>query len=160
MILAVAREGRAVASPLFGAVKLTPQLFDRLRGLSELCSAHRLEMVTLLDLDPPVYWSVAPGDDLCGFIEEHTRWAVLGKHHRAELWGRRRLPDGSYSEAEMMGVTPLVLLDEMSDMRSRRTALDLWELEDSEAVLGTPFLVAVHERMAALKLWPASEPPP
>ena len=127
--------------------------------VSELCAAHALEQATLLDLDPPVFWSVGSGDDLCGFIEEHTLWTVCGAGHRAELWGRRRQEDGTYASPELLGATPTVSIDEIDAMHRQRIAFDLWEFEDTEAVLGASFLASVYERMAALNIFPTMDPP-
>lgn len=164
MVLAVAGpNGQAVASPLFAAIQLTAPFVARLRKLTALCRRHCLEAMEFRDPDPPVYWDVPAASALDGCIEDHTQWHVQGDHHGAVLWGRRLLDDGSHGPVEVLGCTQMVEVGELEPMLAVGTSFDMRDFDDTESTLGQPFMLAVHARMAALKVrthdCPPLEPP-
>lgn len=155
MMLGVARlDGTPIDSPLFAAVSVTEELLTRLRLLTDLCGAHRIDWLMTETLTPPVYWDQAPGDPLGPLTDITTQWHVLGTLHYAELTARRPLPGGGYGLPEVIGQTPLVDIVEYESLQARGYIIDFREHERHDEVIGTPFVLAVYRRMMETKLWP------
>ena len=141
--------GSATASPLFAAVRVTASLCKRLRLMANFAKKHVVDTMNVRHLDAPIYWDFPPGSALDGCMEEYCQWEMAGSTIFLGLWGRVHVHDGGFSEVQLLAVATVIDVGILEDLRASGNDIDYLEGEDTEAVLGYPFALAVHERFVA-----------
>ena len=81
---------------------------------------------------------------------EHCQWNMLQSTLFLELWGRVHVHDGGYSETEMLAMTTILDVEIFETLRTNEYDIQYLEEDETEAMLGQPFHLAVHERFVAL----------
>ena len=151
LILAITGpDGKVTDSPLFAAVRVTASLCKKLRFLANVAKKHVVDSMSVRHMDAPIYWDFPPGSALEGCMEEYCQWNILQSSLFLELWGRVHVHDGSYSETELLAVTTCLDVEILEHLRAAEYEIDYLEDEETEAMLGQPFALTVHERFVAL----------
>ena len=151
LILAITRpDGKVTDSPLFAAVRVTASLCRLLRFLANVAKKHVVDSMSVRHMDAPIYWDFPPGSALEGCMEEYCQWNILQSSLFLELWGRVHVHDGRYSETELLAVTTCLDVEILEHLRAAEYEIDYLEDEETEAMLGQPFALTVHERFVAL----------
>ena len=101
-------------------------------------------------MDAPIYWDFPPGSALESSMVEHCQWNMLQTTLFLELWGRVHVHDGGYSETEMLAMTTILDVEILEVLRASESEIEYLDEDESEAMLGQPFALAVHERFVAL----------
>ena len=142
--------GKVTGSPLFAAVRVSAKLCKTLRFLANVAKKHVVDSMSVRHMDAPIYWDYPPGSALEGCMEEYCQWNMLQSALFVELWGRVHVHDGGYSETELLAVTTCLEVEILEHLRAAEYEIDYLEDEETEAMLGQPFALAVHERFVAL----------
>ena len=150
--------GKATGSPLFAAVHVTASLCKRLRLLANLAKKHSVDIMYVRHKDAPIYWDFPPGSVLDGCMEEFSQWEMVGSILFLELWGRLHVYDGGFSEIQVLAVTTVIDVEILEHLRAAEYEVEYLEDEGTEANLGQPFMLAVHERFVALSKLRRPEP--
>ena len=151
LILAITdKYGKVMDSPLFAAVRVTARLCKTLRFLSDVSTEHRVDSMSVRHKDAPIYWDFPPGSALESCMIEHCQWNMLQSTLFLELWGRVHVHDGGYSETEMLAMTTILDVEIFETLRTNEYDIQYLEEEATEAMLGQPFHLAVHERFVEL----------
>ena len=151
LILAITdKYGKAMDSPLFAAVRVTAKLCKTLRLLANVSKKHAVDSMSVRHTDAPICWDFPPGSALDGCMEEHCQWNMLQSTLFLELWGRVHVHDGGYSETELVAMTTILDVEILENLRANEHDMEYLEEEDTEAMLGQPFHLAVHERFVAI----------
>ena len=159
LILAITRpDGKVTDSPLFAAVRVTASLSKKLRFLANVANKHGVDTMSVRHLDAPIYWDFPPGSTLDGCMEEHCQWSMSQSTLFLELWGRVHVHDGGYSETELLAVTTCLDVEILEHLRAAEYEIEYLDDEGTEAMLGQPFALAVHERFVALSKLRRPEP--
>ena len=159
LILAITDpNGRVTDSPLFAAVRVTASLCRRLRTLANVAKKHAVNTMSLRHVDAPIYWDFPPGSKLDGCMEEHCQWSMAQSTLFLELWGRLHVHDGGFSETKLLAVATVIDVEILEHLRACKCQIDYLEDEETEAMLGQPFALAVHERYVALSKLHRPEP--
>ena len=147
-------DGTPIAAPLFAALKVSARLEERLNSLSKLCADQHIESMTVLELKPPIYWELRNDPGLEVFDGE-TRWHVVGNTHHAELWGRRRALDGSFSPIQCLAKTVEVKLRILKSVRKKPGVMEFVDDPCHGELFGQSFMLTVLERLFELRLFDA-----
>ena len=159
LILAITRpDGKVTDSPLFAAVRVTASLCKKLRFLANVAKKHGVDTMSVRHLDAPIYWDVPPGSTLDGCMEEHCQWSMTQSTLFLELWGRLQMHEGEYSETQLLAVATVIDVEILEHLRASQYQIDYLEDEATEAMLGQPFALSVHERYVALSKLRRPEP--
>ena len=151
LILAITDpNGKVTDSPLFVAVRVTAKLCKTLRILANVAKKHGVDTMSVRHLDAPIYWDFPPGSTLDGCMEEHCQWSMAQSTLFLELWGRVNVHDGGFSETQLLAVATVIDVEILEHLRASKYQIDYLEDEATEAMLGQPFALAVHERYVAL----------
>ena len=151
LILAITgSDGKVTDSPLFAAVRVTASLCKKLRFLANVAKKYGVDTMSLRHLDAPIYWDFPPGSKLDGCIEEYCQWSMAQSTIFLELWGRVYVHDGGFSETQLLAVATVIDVEILEQLRASKYQIDYLEDESTEAMLGQPFTLAVHERYVAL----------
>jgi hypothetical protein len=142
-------DGKPSDSPLFAAVRVTARLCARLRLLTKVAQDHAVDTLKFRHTGSPIYWDFPLGSSLESCVEEHSQWTLDSSSVFVELWGRLQMEDG-FSESQVLAVAASTDLESLEHLRSSRYEMDYVEDEDTEAALGQPFFLAVHERFVAI----------
>lgn len=142
--------GKVMDSPLFASVRVTARLCKSLRFLANVASKYAVDSMKVRHKDAPIYWDFPPGSALDGCMIEHCQWNMLQSTLFLELWGRIHVHDGGYSETEMLAMTTILDVEILENLRANEYDIEYLDAEETEAVLGQPFHLAVHERFVAL----------
>ena len=142
--------GKVMDSPLFAAVRVTARLCKTLRFLSDVSTEHGVDSMSVRHMDAPIYWDFPPGSALESCMVEHCQWNMLQTTLFLELWGRVHVHDGGYAETEMLAMTTVLDIEILENLRANEYENEYLEEEETEAMLGQPFHLAVHERFVAL----------
>lgn len=159
ILAAVLPLGTATRSPMFAAIKVTAALVARLRSLVTLCQQHQVDMIQVRHDDMPIYWDFPPGSAWHGCMEEHTDWLISGSALQVQLTGRAFNLGLGYSDAEVIAQTTMVDLADVIDLQASGRDLDFYAAEDTEALLGEPFELAVIDRIGQLRRELRRRPP-
>ena len=151
-------DGKPTACPLFAAVRVTASLCKRLRLLANLAKKHSVDIMYVRHKDAPIYWDFPPGSVLDGCMEEFSQWEMVGSTLFLQLWGRVHVHDGGYSGIQKLAASTVLDVETLEDLSASGGEIDYVEGEDTEAVLGYPFALAVHERFVAISKLRGSEP--
>ena len=146
-------DGTPTAEPLFAAVHVTQELVDRLQLLADLCITHGLQSVTTTSLPEPVHWDI-PADSELSKVSLETLWRCDRDIHSATLRGRRPLPEGGDGSWEDIAHTMYFDVDDARRLREQGYLVEFVEVPGQDEVLGEPFALMVHRRMALMGLWP------
>ncbi len=151
LILAITdKYGKVIDSPLFAAVRVTAKLCKTLRFLANVSKKHAVASMSVRHTDAPIYWDFPPGSALDGCMVEHCQWNMLQSTLFLELWGRVHVHDGGYSETELLAMTTILDIEILETLRVNEYDIEYLDAEDTEAMLGQPFAMTVHERFLAL----------
>lgn len=151
LILAITGpDGKVTDSPLFAAVRVTASLCKKLRFLANVAIKQGVDTMSLRHVDAPIYWDFPPGSTLDGCMEEHCQWSMAQSTIFLELWGRVHVNDGEFSETQVLAVATVIDVEILEHLRACKCQIDYLEDEETEAKLGQPFALAVHERFVAL----------
>ena len=151
LILAITdKYGKVMDSPLFASVRVTAKLCRTLRFLANVSKKHVVDSMSVRHMDAPIYWDFPPGSALEGCMEEYCQWNMLQSTLFLELWGRVHVHDGGYSETEMLAMTTILDVEIFETLRTNEYDIQYLEEEATEAMLGQPFHLAVHERFVEL----------
>ena len=151
LILAITdKYGKVMDSPLFASVRVTAKLCRTLRFLANVSKKHVVDSMSVRHMDAPIYWDFPPGSALDGCMVEHCQWNMLQTTLFLELWGRVHVHDGGYSETEMLAMTTILDVEILEDLRANEYDIEYLDEDETEAMLGQPFHLAVHERFVAL----------
>ena len=142
--------GKVMDSPLFASVRVTAKLCKTLRFLSDVSTKHRVDSMSVRHKDAPIYWDFPPGSALESCMIEHCQWNMLQSTLFLELWGRVHVHDGGYSETEMLAMTTILDVEILENLRANEYDIEYLDEDETEAMLGQPFALAVHERFVAL----------
>ena len=142
--------GKATNSPLFAAVRVTASLCKKLRFLANISKRYRVETMSVRHEDAPIYWDFPPRSALDGCMEEYGRWSMAQSMLFLELWGRLHVHDGGFSDVQVLAVTTVIDVEILEHLRAAEYEVEYLEDEETEAMLGQPFHLAVHERFVAL----------
>ena len=91
-------------------------------------------------------------------MEEYVRWGMAQSTLFMELWGRLHVYDGGFSEIQVLAVTTVIDVEILEHLRAAEYEVEYLEDEGTEANLGQPFMLAVHERFVALSKLRRPEP--
>ena len=159
LILAITdKSGKATDSPLFAAVRVTAKLCKTMRFLANVAKKHVVDTMSVRHVDAPIYWDFPPGSTLDGCMEEHCQWSMAQSTLFLELWGRVHVQDGGFSEVQLLAVTTVIDVEILEHLRAAEYEIEYLEDEGTEAMLGQPFALAVHERFVALSKLRRPEP--
>ncbi len=151
LILAITdKYGKVMGSPLFASLRVTAKLCKTLRFLSDVSTEHRVDSMSVRHMDAPIYWDFPPGSALDGCMEEYCQWNMLQSTLFLELWGRVHVNDGGYSETKLLAVTTILDVEILETLRTNEYDIEYLDDDETEAMLGQPFHLAVHERFVAL----------
>ena len=151
LILAITdKYGKAIDSPLFSAVRVTAKLCRTLRLLANVAKKHAVNSMSVRHKDAPIYWDFPPGSALEGCMEEHCQWNMLQTTLFLELWGRIHIHDGGFSETELLAVTTVLDVEILENLRANEYDIEYLDEDETEAMLGQPFHLAVYERFVEL----------
>ncbi len=150
--------GKATDSPLFAAVRVTASLCKGLRFLANVAKKHAVDTMSVRHLDAPIYWDFPPGTALEVCMEEYCQWSMAQSTLFLELWGRVYVHDGGFSEVQLLAVTTVIDVEILEHLRAAEYEIEYLEDEGTEAILGQPFALAVHERFVALSKLRRPEP--
>lgn len=142
--------GKVIDSPLFASVRVTAKLCKTLRFLSDVSTEHGVDSMSVRHADAPIYWDFPPGSTLDGCMEEYCQWNMLQSTLFLELWGRAHVHDGGYSETEMLAMTTILDVEILENLRANEYDIEYLDEDETEAMLGQPFHLAVHERFVAI----------
>ena len=159
LILAITdKYGKVMDSPLFASVRVTAKLCKTLRFLANVASKHVVDSMSVRHMDAPIYWDVPPNSALDGCMVEHCQWNMLQSTLFLDLWGRIHVHDGGYSETEMLAMTTILDVEILENLRTNEYDIEYLDEDETEAMLGQPFHLAVHERFVALSKLHRPEP--
>ena len=159
LILAITdKHGKVTDSPLFAAVRVTAKLCKTLRVLANVAKKHGVDTMSVRHLDAPIYWDFPPGSTLDGCMEEYCQWSIAQSTLFLELWGRVHVHDGGFSEVQLLAVTTVIDVEILEHLRVAEYEIEYLEDEVTEAMLGQPFALAVHERFVVLSKLRRPEP--
>ena len=144
-------DGTPIAAPLFAAINVTAGLEERMNTLSKLCADQHIESLSILDVVPPIYWDLRDDPDLEVFDGE-TRWHVVGNTHHAELWGRRRNLDGSFSSTQCLAKTVEIRVQILKSVRKKPEVMQCVDDPGHGDLFGQSFIQTVLERLFELRL--------
>ena len=150
--------GKATDSPLFAAVRVTTSLCKKLRLLANVAKRYGVETMSVRHMDAPIYWDLPPGSALDGSMEEYGQWSMVQSILFLELWGRVHVHDGGFTEVQVLAVTTVIDVEILEHLRAAEYEIEYLEDEGTEAMLGQPFALAVHERFVALSKLRRPEP--
>lgn len=150
--------GKATDSPLFAAVRVTASLCKKLRFLANVAKRHGVETMSVRHQDAPIYWDFPSGSTLDGCMEEYSQWGMAQSTLFLELWGRVHVHDGGFSEVQLLAVTTVIAVEILEHLRAAEYEIEYLEDEGTEAMLGQPFSLAVHERFVAISKLRRPEP--
>lgn len=150
--------GKVTDSPLFAAVRVTISLCKKLRLLANIAKRHGVETMSVRHMDAPIYWDFPPGSALAGCMEEYCQWSMAQSTLFLELWGRLHVHDGGFSEIQVLAVTTCIDVEILEHLRAAEYEIEYLEDEGTEAILGQPFALSVHERFVALNRLRRPEP--
>ena len=150
--------GKVTDSPLFAAVRVTTSLCKKLRLLANVAKSQGVETMSGRHEDAPIYWDFPPGSALEVCMEEYCKWSMAQSTLFLELWGRVHVHDGGFSEVQLLAVTTVIDVEILEHLRAAEYEIEYLEDEGTEAMLGQPFALAVHERFVALSKLRRPEP--
>ena len=151
LILAITdKYGKVMDSPLFASVRVTAKLCKTLRFLANVSKKHVVDSMSVRHMDAPIYWDFPPGSALDGCMIEHCQWNMLQSTLFLELWGRAHSHDGGYSETELLAMTTVLDIEILENLRANEYDIEYLDEDETEAMLGQPFHLAVHERFVAI----------
>lgn len=142
--------GKVTDSPLFAAVRVTAKLCKMLRFLANVAQKHTVNSMSVRHKDAPIYWDFPPGSSLEDCMVEYSQWNLLQSTLFLELWGRVHVHDGGYSETELLAMTTVLDVEILETVRFNECSIEYLDAEETEAMLGQPFALAVHERYVAI----------
>ena len=151
-------QGEPTDSLLFAAVRVTASLCKRLRLLANLSKKHVVDTMNVRHRDASIYWDFPPGSALDGCLEEFSQWEISGSAITLGFWGRVHVYDGGYSEIQKLAVSTVLDIEILEDLRASGCEIDYAEDEATEAALGYPFALAVHERFVAISKLRGKQP--
>ena len=159
LILAITGpDGKVTDSPLFAAVGVTASLCKKLRFLANVAKSQGVETMSVRHEGAPIYWDFPPGSALEVCMEEYCQWSMAQSTIFLELWGRVHVHDGGFSEVQLLAVTTVLDVEILEHLRAAEYEIEYLEDEGTEAMLGQPFALAVHERFVALSKLRRPEP--
>lgn len=159
LILSITRpDGQVTDSPLFAAVRVTAGLCKKLRFLANVANKHGVDTMSLRHVDAPIYWDFPPGSALAGCMEEYCQWSMAQSTIFLEFWGRLPVHNSGFSEVQLLAVATVIDVEILEHLRASKCRIDYLEDETTEAMLGQPFALAVHERSVALSKLKRHEP--
>ena len=160
LILAITdKYGKVMDSPLFASVRVTAKLCKTLRFLANVANKYVVDSMSVRHKDAPIYWDFPPGSALESCMIEHCQWNMLQSTLFLELWGRVHVHDGGYSETEMLAMTTILDVEILENLRANEYDIEYLDEDETEAMLGQPFHLAVHERFVALSKLRDPDPP-
>lgn len=142
--------GKVINSPLFAAVRVSSKLCKTLRFLANVSQKHAVESMGVRHKDAPIYWDFPPGSALEDCLMEYSQWNLLQTTLFLELWGRVHVHDGGYSETELLAVSTVIDIEILEHLRVAEYVIEYLDADETEAMLGQPFALAVHERYVAI----------
>ena len=127
-------------------------------ALPILSKKHVVDTLSVRHQEKPIYWDFPPGSALDGCLEEFSQWEISGSATTLGFWGRVHVYDGGYSEIQKLAVSTVLDVEILEDLRASGCEIYYPESEATEAALGYPFALAVHERFVAISKLRGKQP--